>query len=126
MFIALPVGDYKQMVASYEGKDSTTTAAEECFTPEQLDAVTLALSKSDPTPEELADAEDALNVAVTNIEEMSPSTAVVLTQFAEAFFAQKKRVNCGNGVLDQGEDCDDGNFIKEDGCSPLCELERDQ
>jgi len=32
---------------------------------------------------------------------------------------------CGNGFVDQGEDCDDGNLIDGDGCSSLCKLESD-
>jgi cysteine-rich repeat protein len=27
---------------------------------------------------------------------------------------------CGDGVLDEGEDCDDGNNVAGDGCSPIC------
>lgn len=30
---------------------------------------------------------------------------------------------CGNGVRESGEECDDGNLIGGDGCSPLCETE---
>lgn len=30
---------------------------------------------------------------------------------------------CGNGVLDTGEACDDGNVINGDGCSSLCVIE---
>src|SRR5207244_12755882 len=29
---------------------------------------------------------------------------------------------CGNGVLDLGEQCDDGNLVAGDCCSPTCEL----
>lgn len=32
---------------------------------------------------------------------------------------------CGNGVLDEGEGCDDGGRISNDGCSNLCEVEPD-
>ena len=32
--------------------------------------------------------------------------------------------NCGNGVVDEGESCDDGNLRPNDGCSPSCR--RDQ
>ena len=31
--------------------------------------------------------------------------------------------NCGNGVLDPGEWCDDGNRFSGDGCNALCQLE---
>jgi cysteine-rich repeat protein len=30
---------------------------------------------------------------------------------------------CGNGILDDGEGCDDGNTIPGDGCSEICEVE---
>ncbi len=32
---------------------------------------------------------------------------------------------CGNGRLDRGEQCDDGNTLSGDGCSSLCQLEDD-
>lgn len=31
-------------------------------------------------------------------------------------------VNCGDGVLDSGEECDDGNQVGADGCSPDCKI----
>ena len=31
--------------------------------------------------------------------------------------------NCGNGVVDPGEQCDDGNLVAGDGCSASCRLE---
>lgn len=30
---------------------------------------------------------------------------------------------CGNGVMENGETCDDGNFLNGDGCSTMCILE---
>jgi cysteine-rich repeat protein len=30
---------------------------------------------------------------------------------------------CGNGIVEEGEDCDDGNNINGDGCSSTCQLE---
>ena len=30
---------------------------------------------------------------------------------------------CGDGVLDPGERCDDGNKVNGDGCSAICEVE---
>jgi cysteine-rich repeat protein len=30
---------------------------------------------------------------------------------------------CGDGVLNQGEECDDGNLVNGDGCSAQCEIE---
>ena len=36
---------------------------------------------------------------------------------------QAKRATCGDGVLDDGEQCDDGNLAAGDGCSPTCRIE---
>lgn len=33
--------------------------------------------------------------------------------------------NCGNGHLDPGEECDDGNTVSNDGCTQLCKVECD-
>ena len=33
---------------------------------------------------------------------------------------------CGNGVLDPGEDCDDGNALNLDGCDRTCGFEQSQ
>ena len=30
---------------------------------------------------------------------------------------------CGNGVVDLGEQCDDGNGVNGDGCSSACRIE---
>ncbi|MFT5992972.1 MAG: cysteine-rich repeat protein [Bradymonadia bacterium] len=32
--------------------------------------------------------------------------------------------SCGDGVVDEGESCDDGNALNDDGCSSVCEIER--
>lgn len=32
---------------------------------------------------------------------------------------------CGNGILEAGEQCDDGNLLDGDGCSSSCQLEPD-
>lgn len=29
---------------------------------------------------------------------------------------------CGNGVVDEGEECDDGNHVGHDDCSPQCKV----
>jgi cysteine-rich repeat protein len=34
-------------------------------------------------------------------------------------------VECGNGIVEDGEECDDGNDVTGDGCSPDCRLEDD-
>ncbi|HMN27207.1 MAG TPA: M4 family metallopeptidase, partial [Caldilineaceae bacterium] len=37
----------------------------------------------------------------------------------QAYYCQ----SCGNGRINEGESCDDGNRTAGDGCSPLCQLE---
>ena len=32
-------------------------------------------------------------------------------------------INCGNGKLEPGEECDDGNLVDGDGCNKICKLE---
>jgi cysteine-rich repeat protein len=32
---------------------------------------------------------------------------------------------CGDGILDSGEQCDDGNNVSGDGCSATCQTELD-
>jgi cysteine-rich repeat protein len=37
--------------------------------------------------------------------------------------AECPAVECGNGIVEPGEECDDGNLIAGDGCDPLCAWE---
>ena len=30
---------------------------------------------------------------------------------------------CGNGIIESGEQCDDGNLVDGDGCSSTCQIE---
>jgi cysteine-rich repeat protein len=46
--------------------------------------------------------------------------AVSLTEFV---CASAVEVECGNGVVDVGEECDDGNLVSGDGCSATCVIE---
>lgn len=46
--------------------------------------------------------------------------AIDLQAVRRLFFALAE---CGNGFLDAGEECDDGNFGNGDGCSTFCEIE---
>ncbi len=40
--------------------------------------------------------------------------------------ADCRRGTCGNGVIDEGEECDDGNFVDADGCNNECQRKRDE
>jgi len=54
-------------------------------------------------------------------------TAQVITeessQSQNADSNTKLSMTCGNGILEIGENCDDGNLLDEDGCSSLCQSE---
>src|SRR5690606_21969785 len=39
--------------------------------------------------------------------------------------AEELSANCGNGMADEGEQCDDANKTGGDGCNPLCQIEAD-
>jgi fibro-slime domain-containing protein len=52
--------------------------------------------------------------------EASPDSGVALTADAGSGSSGPA---CGNGVLDPGEQCDDGNTTSGDGCSSTCQLE---
>jgi len=54
--------------------------------------------------------------------EEDPSCSAECT-FAEAVGAGAQENVCGNGVVSEGEECDDGNAQGGDGCSSLCILE---
>lgn len=49
--------------------------------------------------------------------ELSPAEINDITAFLEAL------TTCGNGVVDHGEQCDDGNAASGDGCRPNCTIE---
>ncbi len=45
-------------------------------------------------------------------------------QFIEGFFfGEAEGPVCGNGVIQSGEECDDGNVVSGDGCSSTCRTE---
>jgi len=55
------------------------------------------------------------------------SRPVVYTVTAEDFSTKAYAATilaavCGNGVLEPGEECDDGNLVNRDGCSSACKL----
>jgi cysteine-rich repeat protein len=43
---------------------------------------------------------------------------------ADALLPELAALFCGNGILDPGEECDDGNGNPGDGCSASCEIEQ--
>jgi cysteine-rich repeat protein len=46
----------------------------------------------------------------------SPTTCTFVTRGCRA-------TTCGNGTLDTGEECDDGNSVAYDGCTPTCTVD---
>ncbi len=55
-------------------------------------------------------------VVVTNL-------TINISDAAKLTIIYEKTTSCGNGLLEVGEQCDDGNLISYDGCSEMCMLE---
>jgi cysteine-rich repeat protein len=53
---------------------------------------------------------------------MARATAVVALMLLAV--PDPARAVCGDGISDAAEECDDGNLISADGCSPSCRVER--
>jgi len=69
-----------------------------------------------PAPD-LAPPEAASDTATAPVQDLAPPVA---DHQAEADNAPNL---CGNGRIDPGENCDDGNTLSNDGCSKLCLIE---
>ncbi|KAJ1491156.1 hypothetical protein T484DRAFT_1775630 [Baffinella frigidus] len=39
-------------------------------------------------------------------------------------FVNASMALCGNGLLEEGEACDDGNYVYGDGCNPVCQKKK--
>jgi cysteine-rich repeat protein len=52
---------------------------------------------------------------------LAASVALTLLLSSGSAFA----LICGDSILDPGEQCDDGNLVAGDCCSPLCQFEAD-
>ncbi len=48
---------------------------------------------------------------------------IIIVTTPDAAIDQPTTQKCGNGVLDPGEQCDDGNSDNGDGCSRICQIE---
>ena len=75
---------------------------------------------------------DALDPVKTSIPVFAEETVYVFVDSGDSkasglytLDAMLSVAACGNGLLDPGEECDDGNKTDADGCSSTCTVERD-
>ncbi|MGH7894582.1 MAG: DUF4215 domain-containing protein, partial [Candidatus Binatia bacterium] len=52
-----------------------------------------------------------------------PTVSTQIRTTVESASCLTAATTCGDGTLDPGEQCDDGNYVSGDGCSAACELE---
>jgi cysteine-rich repeat protein len=80
------------------------------------------LLQADPswTPDEIESALKLTGVPVTD-----PKNGLTFPRIdcLQALGLLESMGLCGDGSLDPGEECDDGNVIAGDGCSPICQFE---
>jgi cysteine-rich repeat protein len=98
--------------------------------PTQLSMETLLPLTAEPKQLVLGDVngdsiDDAVVITKANrghILELQVLLGTVTGQY-EAVAQQQGGGTCGNGIVEIGEQCDDGNFKAHDGCSKLCTVE---
>ncbi len=98
-----------------------TRDASPCQRAVALCAMAIACNAFDEPPEEVSSASDPRpqpgpTFPATGIAVPGPAVPVVQSP-------PRAQGTCGNGVLQTGERCDDGNVLAGDGCSPSCQLE---
>ena len=49
--------------------------------------------------------------------------SVAVSACSDQVIIRDREASCGNGTVEQGEGCDDGNNADNDGCSRLCQVE---
>lgn len=54
---------------------------------------------------------------------LRPLRALFLALVIGASVSCEPEDRCGDGVVDEGEQCDDGNGVSDDGCSASCQLD---
>jgi cysteine-rich repeat protein len=73
--------------------------------------------------EAFAMAVDGKIISDISFTESKPDTCTLFLQEQENRKAPASFSQCGNGILEQGEQCDDGNTKSDDGCSAQCRIE---
>jgi cysteine-rich repeat protein len=80
------------------------------------------LSSTDSAPEQTT-IDNSTDAPITRIIGIRPWGATSGASFSIAF--TYTILPCGNGTIDAGETCDDGNRVAGDGCSAACAVEND-
>ena len=84
-------------------------------------------SEATPTPTATATPTPTATITPTPTKTATPTPTVTATATATPTATQTPTPVptpvCGNGSTESGEECDDGNVVAGDGCSPTCTLE---
>jgi YVTN family beta-propeller protein/cysteine-rich repeat protein len=78
-----------------------------------------------PTLKHLETTTSSTSTTTSTSTTIAPATTTTSTSPSSTTTTTTVPAACGNGVVDAGEECDDGNRTPGDCCSPACRLEAD-
>ena len=109
------------------GADASESTGSEGSEPSSTSATNEATSESDTTESESATTGDVdTGEAETGEAESDESESASGEESGEASGEESGEggeAECGNGIVEEGEECDDGNLRSEDGCDGTCAIE---
>jgi cysteine-rich repeat protein len=117
--------------------DATASTDPDAATSTDTDETTSVTDATDATTTDASDATDATDATTTDASDATDATDATTTDATDATDATDSTdandatdtadvppaPRCGDGVVQTGEQCDDGDIVPDDGCSMTCTVE---